>query len=434
MSADALKHNHQPAESAPRWYKLDNAARIYPAIRSRRWSSVFRLSVTLTEPVQPVLLQQALGITLRRMPVFAVKMKRGLFWHYFEHGRDKPLVEQDVADPCVAMASGSQDYLFRVRYYDRRIAVEFFHSLTDGSGGLVFLKTLTAEYLKLCGYAIPATHGILDTSADPKAEEAEDSFFRYANLNMLASRKEARAYHVPGTRLPPHRVNVVTGRIPVDRVLAEAKKRGATLTEYLAGAYLYVLFTIQKAEGKRLRKPVKLSIPVNLRRFFGSETLRNFSSYVNASIDGRYGDYTFDEVVKHVHHFLRLEVTDKLLNARLASNVKAQMNPFLRATPLFVKNWALFMVFQFVGEAIFTSTMTNLGAIDVPEEMKPHIQHFDFMLGPPRTNRIGCAVASYGGTLSINFTRTIHEAFVEREFFTFLVRQGIPVKISSNQE
>lgn len=429
-----MNKGNRPAHSSPGWYKLDNAARIYPAIRSRKWSSVFRLSVTLAEPVQPVLLQQALGITLQRIPVFAVKMKPGLFWHYLERGREKPLVQQDVADPCVRMFGGTDNYLFRVRYYDRRIALEIFHSLTDGNGGLVFLKTLTAEYLKLCGHAIPATHGVLDTAEEPKPEETEDSFFRHANLNMLASRKEQRAYHVPGTDLPPHMVNIVTGRIPVDRVLAEAKKRGVTLTEYLAGAYLYVLYSIQKAEGRRLRKPVKLSIPVNLRRFYGSTTLRNFSSYVNASIDGRYGDYTFEEVVKHVHHFLRLEVTEKLLNARLASNVKAQMNPFLRATPLFVKNWALFMVFQFVGEAIFSSTMTNLGAIDVPDEMKPHVRHFDFMLGPPRYNKVGCAVASYDGTLSVTFTRTIRESFVEREFFSFLVRQGIPVKISSNQE
>ena len=417
------------------WYKLDNAALIYPAIRSRNWAAVFRLTAMLNEPVRPEMLQQALDRTLPRFPTFAVRMRAGLFWHYFERGACRPLVQQDAADPCVRFFGGDNGgNLFRVRYYGRRIALELFHSLTDGNGGLVFLKTLTAEYLKLCGHSIPATHGVLDCSEPPSPDEVEDSFVRHANLKIVASRREPKAWQLPGTRLPAHTVNVVSGHIPLDKVLQEAKKRGVTLTEYLAGAYLFTLFNIQKAEGRRLKRPVKLSIPVNLRRFYGSTTLRNFSSYVNAAIDGRYGDYTFDEVVTHVHHFMRYEITEKHLNARLANNVKAERNIAVRVLPLFAKNWALSMVFRFVGESLFTSTITNLGAMDVPDEMRPHVEYFDAMLGPPKMNKCCCAVAGYGNLLCVNFTRTIREAFVEREFFSFLVRQGIPVKIYSNQE
>ena len=129
-----------------------------------------------------------------------------------------------------------------------------FHSVTDGYGGLTFLKTLTAEYLKLCGHDIPATHGVLDCTEQPKPEEMEDNFGKYANLKVVTSRRESRAYHLPGTELPPHNINIVTGLIPLDKILAEARRRGVTLTEYLTGLYIYVLYNIQKACGGRQRR------------------------------------------------------------------------------------------------------------------------------------------------------------------------------------
>lgn len=436
MSVEALNDGKRRESAAPGWYKLDNAAKIYPAVRNRKWASVFRLSAMLREPVQPELLQQALDITLARIPSFAVKIKAGLFWYFFELGAERPLVQQDDATPCVRLFGKTNgNYLFRVRYYGKQIALEIFHSVTDGYGGMTFLKTLTAEYLKLCGHPIPATHGVLDTSEPPRPEEVEDNFGKYANLKAVTSRKESRAYHISGTDLPPHRINIITGLIPLDKMLAVAKSRGVTLTEYLCAVYLFVLYNIQKAEGRRAqRRPVKLSIPVNMRKFYNSVTLRNFSSYINASIDPRYGEYTFDEIVTHVHHYMRYEMTEKHLNARLAKNVKSERNLLLRVAPLFVKNFALNIAFQLVGETLFTSVLTNMGIVDVPDEMKPHVKYFDCLLGPPRYNKVGCALNSYEDLLVINFTRTIKEAYVEREFFSFLVRQGVPIKISSNQE
>ena len=40
-----------PAEKKLRWFRLDNAAKIYPAARNEKWSNVFRVSATLKEEV-----------------------------------------------------------------------------------------------------------------------------------------------------------------------------------------------------------------------------------------------------------------------------------------------------------------------------------------------------------------------------------------------
>ncbi len=428
-----LKNKAVQDKSNP-WYRLDNAAKLYPAIRNRKWMSIFRVSVLLNEPVKPLVLQEALETTLARIPSFALKMRTGFFWYYFEPNPRKPLVQEDVQNPCMRFTKANRGYLFRVRYYNRRIALEVFHAVTDGTGAMTFLKTLTAEYLRLMGHKIPAGEGILDPAKDSKAGEMEDAFSRYARFKAHHSRKESKAYSVRGTVEPMLNLNITTGLIPLERITPMAKKQGVSLTEFIVAMLLISLNKVQLAEGNRRLRPVKVSVPVNLRKYYESESLRNFSMFVNPGIDPNFGEYTLEEVCQLVHHFLRYEMTEKHLNARLARNVQSERNPVVRAMPLFAKNAAIRMIFHYTGESRFTSTFSNIGIVSVPEEMKKYVERFDFVLGPSRYNRVNCTATSYGGTLALTFSRVIREAMVEREFFTMLVKMGVPVKIESNQE
>ena len=198
------------------WLKLDNAAKIYPAAMRRNWTALFRFSANLTEPVDPAVLEQALAALLPRFPSFTVRLRRGVFWFYLEQTGEGPDLQPDVANPCVRMdLKENKRLMFRVRYYDTRIAAEFFHVLTDGTGGLCFLKTLTAEYLRLkYGAEIPRDGSILDCSQPPRPEELEDSFLKYAGRETLP-RKERAAYHICGAREPVDVIHFVTCRMPV---------------------------------------------------------------------------------------------------------------------------------------------------------------------------------------------------------------------------
>ena len=423
------------AQIARRWYRLDNAANVYPAIKSRRRPGLFRVSATLKEPVQPKLLQQALNATLKRIPSFSVRMRSGLFWHYFCHSDDTIHIQEDVINPCMSLSSKKDNgFQIRVRYHDRRIALEVFHSVSDGSGALVFLKTLLAQYLALRGVSVPPTHGVLNCGAPPRLGEAADDFSAFAGGSTARSRRERRAYHVSGTKLPHHDIDIITGTLPVEAVKAESKRYGVSITEYLTGAYLYVLNGIQQAEHGLHPLPVKVQVPVSLRRFHATETLRNFSSYVCPGIDPTHGDYTFGEILLSVHHFLRYEVTDKHLRSRVAANIQTERNLLVRMMPLFIKDRVINLGYKLSGPAIITSVLTNLGVINIPPEMAQHIETFDFTLGPSEETNVNCAVLGYDGKLRINFARVIEEPIVERAFFTFLVQQGIPVKVESNKE
>jgi NRPS condensation-like uncharacterized protein len=177
---------------------------------------------------------------------------------------------------------------------------------------------------------------------------------------------------------------------------------------------------------------VKVCIPINLRSFYPTNTMRNFASYVNPGIEPRYGVYTFDEVLSAVHHHMRAEVTEKLLNAKISTNVRSETRKVLRLTPLFLKNIAMKLTFYRVGDRKSTTSISNLGLVRLPDEMAGYVARMDFILGPLSVNKVVCGALTYNGTLVLNFTRTIKESVLEREFFRFLVKQGLPVKVESN--
>ncbi len=418
------------------WMKLDNAALIYPATMNRGWTALFRVSATLVEPVDDDILEVALKRTLRRLPFFGFQLKRGLFWFYLERSDRAPRIQADVGNPCAPLRFSENDgFGFRVRTYQNRIAVEFFHVLTDGTGGLVFLQTLTAEYLRLkYGAEIPRDGRILDCAEPPQPEEAEDSFATHSGA-ITQSRKEDKAYHIRGTDEPDGFIHIVTGSMDAATVRKKAREKGVSLTEYLTAALILSIDALQRRSTLRthLLKPVKICVPVNLRQVFPSRTLRNFSNYVNPGIDPRLGEYTFDETLNIVHHFMAMEVTKKLLNVKITTNVRTEQNAFLRAMPLFIKNAAMRVAYSQVGDAITSTSLSNLGVTNLPPEMAQYVKRMDFILGPLSDNRVCAAALTYNGRLRLSFTRTIREPALEREFFTRLVKLGIPVKVESNQ-
>lgn len=426
----------EKAKGQAQWYRLDNAAKIYPAVKQLQWSSLFRFSVRLTKRVDPVVLQQALDRTIVRFPLFSLRIKRGLFWYYFERNEKRALVRKDVANPCMPIRPReNDDFLFRVRYYENRIALEVFHAITDGTGGLIFLKTLTAEYLRLTGVSgIACEHGVVDCDEPPDEEEMEDGFKRFYTGKAVKSRREARAYQIGDVQENRFDIRVVTGLIPVDRLLLEAKKYGVSLTEFLAAMEIEALCRIQEREGKRKKRPVKISVPINLRKYFPTKTMRNFSSFVNVGIDPNLGYHSFEEIVSAVHHYMRYEVTGKQLGAWINKNVKSEKNWAIRAVPLFVKNIVLSLVYSLVGETRFSCVLTNMGSMQLPEGMRGYVAGAEMMLGVAMVNKVSSAVISYGNTLAITFNRNVKDAKLEREFFRALVERGIPVEVFGNDD
>ena len=430
-----LTQNLSPARSL-RWMRLDNAAKIYPAAKRRNWNNFFRISATLTEPIDTGVLASALDVTARRFPSIAVRLRRGVFWYYLEEIPKTPSIQPEKSCPLAhAPFHEVRQCAFRVLVYKNRVAVEFFHALTDGTGALVFVKTLLAEYLsEKYGLSVPAEKGVLGRLEEPSPEELEDSFARYAG-DVTASRAESTAYHLTGTPERDGYKNLVTMMIPAEKLRACAKEHGVSVTELLCAAMMQAIGELQaeKVPNVRHRKPVKVLIPVNLRNLFPSRSLRNFASYITPEIDPRMGDCSFSELCSLVHHKMGLENNRRTMRAKFAANVASERSPILRVMPLFIKNIAMKAVFDAVGECKSCLCLSNLGRVELPEVMVPYVQRMDFIIGVQARAPHDCGVVTWGDTVYINCIRSIREPELEMHFYRVLRKLGLHVTVESNQ-
>ena len=417
------------------WYRLDNAGVLYSALKKEKYAPVYRFSAVMTEPVDPEALQRAVDRTLPRFPCFRVRIRKGVFWCYFEpNEKPGPFVRPDIANPCQPIREkGDNDWLIRFYYYEHRISFEAFHAISDGAGALKFFRTLLAEYLRQRGVSIPPDPSILDVEESPRPEELEDAYSRYAGKKVLRGGLQKRAYSNESEPERFYTLNVTMGLMSVARVKAQAKAHGVSITEYLTAVLLLSLLEKQAEEKPRRLRPVALAIPVDLRSGFPSETLRNFILTLRPCVDPNLGDYSLEEIIQYVHNYVRLHLNRQEMRAILTGNVQFTKNHLLQIVPLFLKKPIMAFSYELVGVRPYTATYTNPGPFRVPDSMVPHIERMEVVLGQATRPSPHCASISYGDTLEVTFAGTGVSSDTERRFFTHLVRAGIPVKVISNR-
>lgn len=419
-----------------KWMPIDNVGKIYPANRTANWHNVFRVSMTLTEEVDREVLQAALDVTVRRFPSIAVRLRRGMFWYYLEEIPHAPKIQDEKAHPLVRRPFDDVRHCaFRVIVYRNRIACEFFHSLTDGNGALVFLKTLVAEYLtEKYGVLIPNELGILDRLERPKEEEYADLFPRYKGA-VGKARGEADSYRITGTPEDDSFLHVTTFMLKTDELKAHARKMGVTITAFLCAAVTMALIGMQHEDASCLdnEREVKVLLPVDLRRIYGVDTLRNFALYVTPAIDPRLGEYTLAEIADIVQKQMQLGVTEKNMSALIATNMKDEESFINKLAPLFLKNIIMKLFFYLFGERKSSLTLSNLGVVKLPPEMERFVERLDFLLDTQASGPYNATVISYHDTAYMNIVRTIKEPRLERALYRILRDEGIHVKLESNE-
>ena len=417
------------------WYRLDNAALIFPAIIRKNWNNVFRVAVTLTEPVDPEILSRAAADLKPRFPTIFVRLKSGFFWYYLETVKEAPRAEQDYAYPLTHMTRKQlQTCCVRILYYENRIAVEMFHSVTDGTGGMAFLKNLVARYLELKhGIRIPPEKGIVDWQEAPKNEETRDCF-QLCGAPVGIGRAEATAYRLSGNPEEDHARHIIMGIVPTDVLIGKAHEQGVTVTAYLAAVMAEAVRDRQVMDGKppKQLKPVKITIPVNLRKTFGLDTMRNFALAVNIGFDPKLGEYSHEQICKLMYHQLGAEATPQRMAGRVTTNVALQRSMPIRVIPLPLKKMCMRLVYAISGESKGCLNISNMGPTVLPDEMAKYIERFEFVIGVQYSYPNNCSVVSWNGKTYISMIRGIQESELERLFFSRLVELGIPVEVESD--
>ena len=406
------------------WYKLDNVSKAFLAAFTKRDPRTMRVSCTLNEEIDPKLLQKALDETVLLRPQFQVRVRRGIFWHYLEQTDKNPMVEAESGRICPILYGNNYKGVlhYKVSYYRDRINMDIFHVISDGTGALDFLKLLVLNYLKL------SHPGELDdtsiaggATADERFENSYEQFYDNSNgpIPKTILNKKAKAYHIKSRKLPYDQLQFFEVHLQTDKLLDKAKSMGVSMTSYLGAALMLSIKAGMPITQKK--KPITIAMPVNLRNYYPSETLRNFFNNVDVSkvLEG-------SETVESLAVEFDGDLKDKIKPNRIEDQMNRYQSIerlfFTRMVPLAIKQ-PVVRFFSRKESKTVTAVLSNLGPMKVPEKMQPYIKNFTDYCS---TEKLFITVTSFGndtilgiasaytGTGAIrNFVKTLKETGTE---------------------
>ena len=414
------------------WYPLDNAAKIYPPNTNEKSPFVFSFSASVKEEVNPELLQKALNDLLLRFPTFKTQLRRGLFWYYLEENRKPALVKEQPPHYLKQITYDSNNgYLFEVFYFNNVITMNFHHSLTDGTGGINFFLELLFDYFKLMGYPLES-EGVIRPSAAPYViGESEDAFAPLDKKKEKFSPFEKLPYKFFGTPFEYDGCGIISAKCSVDQLKTVAKKYDASITEYLAGLYMYSIYKCFLKNKPIKNKLVKVLVPINLRKHFKTQTVRNFALFVRLNHDFA-TDISLEQCIKlckeQMEEGLKIDKIEQMIHY----NVKMEKNPFMKIVPLFIKDIAMKLTYLKVGENLQSGDLSNIGLVKTPQCFNEYLKDITFLIGPNYRARQNFGVIGYNGNIYITSARLYVESNLERSFFKELAENGVELTITSN--
>ncbi len=403
-----------------RWYKLDNAAKIFPPSSNKKDPKVFRFTCVLKEFVDKDILQEATDEALEYFPNFSSILKQGFFWHYLEITNKKPIIKEEKKEICSPLyRKNKKKLLFRVNYYKNRINLEVYHALSDGTGALEFLKAIVNIYLN--------KKNNLDNEIDYDAsleEKSADSFNKYYKSTNSKNEVDEKAYKIKGEKFDDYRFKVITGTMNVKDMIALAHRYHTTLTGLIVGIYIWAIRENMNLKDKD--KPIYIDIPVNLRKYFKSQTARNFFSVLKLKYKG---SDELENIIKFVDSYLKEELKQDNLFKRMNKFATIEHNFLVRLVPLFIKNIILKFA-NYLTNQNLTTSVTNLGIIKIPDEIKEYIDSFEVYVS---TDKMQISLCSYLDKLNISFTSVFISTDIIKDFYRKLASFGIDITIISNK-
>lgn len=408
------------------WYSLDNAAKVYPPQASNDWNMVFRMAAVMKEPIDKDILNQALLDMVDRLPTFMVTIKKGFFWYYFERVEKNPKVQEGGKYPCRSISLDGKNYLFRVLVENNRIACDFFHSLTDGTGGTIFLTTLITRYYELKYGSIKDYKCALNVLDKVREEEIQDSFAHYATKGGYIKREIKHAYHMKEKYTKESIITHVV--MDANELKALAKKYGCTVTVFLTAVYSMAF--LRRRAFDRDTRPYIIQIPINLRKRFPSETLRNFAYFTGIEISDM--ELSLEETIKTVKEQLEKGTDMDFLQKSINANMRDEKNIFIRVAPIFLKDPVLKIVSGTLGEEGFTTVFSNVGNLNAPDELKRIVDRFEFVLKDDRSGGISMSGITFNNKCVISFIRSVERSSIERDFVRELTALGLNIYVEGN--
>ena len=408
------------------WYKVDNVAKVFLATVTKRDPKTLRVSCTLKEDIDPERLQQAVLSAIQDRPQFQMRIRRGLFWHYMENTDILPEVQEESDRVCPVLYIPARTMLhYRVTYFGKRINLDMFHAMSDGTGALEFLNIIVLDYLK---FRYP---GQLDqvtihsgASADDLSQDSYRQFFGNMGLSGVSSFR--KAFRPSGLKHPYDQLQFFEIRMPTDQILPLAKELGVSLTSYVGACWMMAIRDVMPQRKRNM--PVTMTLPVNLRNYFPSYTARNF--FNNISITHVFDkEISLEDLAAEFDAALKMQLTEE--------NIKKQMDSFetmeyvapIRPVPLFIKQIVVRHGKKLADRKV-TMVLSNLGKLTPPEEVGERINNYSTFCS---SENLFTTMSTFGGQLTFGVSSPYQNTGVIKNFVRALSRAGVNITVCATE-
>lgn len=403
------------------WYKLDNVGKLYSSLKSLKKPNVFRFSATMKDDIDELALLEALKETLIIYPFFNVSLKQGLFWYYLEESNIKPTVKKENLPITERIYTSSDDVLYRVNYYKKRINLEVSHIIADGKGVADFFRTLITNYVELKYKEV-----VEDKQVSSLEDKIEDSFDKYYNKVKIRPTKDGKIYRYNNKKLK-NRTRFMEMHMNVKDVLDLAHKNEATITSLLIGVLIHSIKSEMKL--KQRNQTIKIDVPVDLRKYFKSDSTKNFFGMTNVTYKFGKNDPTVEEVIKDVTKQLKENLSEEKLSERMNLMIALEKNILMRSIPIVIKDIVLVIVDRFIlGKA--TSVLSNVGVVKFDKKVEEYVDDINVLNS---TEGFQFVIVSFKDTLSIGISSVYKSNNIIKNFCRYFASAGIEVTINSNE-
>ena len=410
------------------WYRLDNAAKIFPPNSKGADTKVFRFSCHLKERVDLECLTKAANITLDAVPSFKCVLRKGLFWYYFDETDFRLEIKKESGSPCLPLYFDSTSYLFRISYYLNTINLEVYHALTDGVGAMRFFQYLINNYLYIRYRSqLPEDYALLNDISSVSRQQADSFDKYYSGTGRKKKPPLNKAYQLTGKKLKFYDFKVIEGYCPVNEIKSLSKGIGCSITELLCAVMIKAVRNTQKVRDMKL--PVVVSMPVNLRSFFPSDSMRNFFSVYNVAYEVSKEDEGIEAIAMKIHENIHSELNKEYLQERMDYLEYFENALYTKLVPLILKRPVLQLAYK-RSEKEYTTTVSNVGMVDIEEPLQKFIDSFSVFNS---TRDLQICVCTFNERLCITFSSRLVSTEIEMEFFRILTSYGINIYIHSNR-
>ena len=296
-------------------FELDCASAMFVLGRSDKRNYLIRLSVSLYQPIDSEVLQAALDKAAQRYSFFFICFRSEGNRLLAEQAKGIPKVREEEQVSCLELWKGHENCEAKVTYTDKTIFFDYFHGVSDGKGGMEFLRYLTVQYLALKYHDNSIKEGIF---VNPIQQQKEDGYRKYAK-GFKIGKSHGAAYRIKGT---PGPMKISMYHLSVDGMKQIAKRYGVSITELVTALLCIAVSNIQRENHKSYRqKKIRLLVPVNLRTYFPSNTMRNFTLNVRPEIDPEKA-LDLSAICGEIHQYMEKAVEPKKLAGQCAAAVK----------------------------------------------------------------------------------------------------------------